>query len=495
MSYIDNPGAGGGAPTDASYVTGSAEASLSNELVLGSAVIMRGLLAARPAAGTAGRLYFITDASDQRWTRDTGAAWENAGPDWDFVTGKPATFAPVAHALGGADHNADTLANLNALVSDANLAAHAGDIGAGSPTAPVIPDETITFAKLEHMNEERIIGRQAGAGFGDPRPIAVLGGLIWTGANGIARGALVGEVTAGAQSDTLTIADNAVLFARMQNIATDRLMGRDSAGSGDPEEIAVSGNLEFDGAGAIRRAALTGEVTAPAGSGVQTIAANAVVFARMQDIATDRLIGRDTAATGDPEEIAVGGNLEFDGAGAIRRAALTGDVTAPAGSGVQTVAANAVTNAKLRDSAAVSVIGRGANSSGDPADLGAADGEFLRRVGSALAFGSILFSRGGTLLDPTGARNVIVWRAPIACTVPNVRGYRVGGSGATINARRGGSLNHLSSALSLTSADAWADGGAVQNTAYAAGDKMEIMIVSVTGTPTEIAILVDFTRP
>ena len=104
-------------------------------------------------------------------------------------------------------------------------------------------------------------------------------------------------------------------------------------------------------------------------------------------------------------------------------------------------------------------------------------------------------SRGGTVLSPTGAINVIVWRAPYPCTVTNVRGYRVGGTGATINARRNGSSNHLSSDLSLSSADTWTDGGSVQNTAYAAGDKLEIMVASVTGSPTQVAIQVDFTRP
>ena len=89
---------------------------------------------------------------------------------------------------------------------------------------------------------------------------------------------------------------------------------------------------------------------------------------------------------------------------------------------------------------------------------------------------------------------MIVWRAPYTCTVTAVKGYRVGGTGATINARRNGAYNHLSSDLSLTSADIWMDGGAVQNTAYVAGDKLEIMIVSLTGNPTQIAVQVDFTK-
>lgn len=103
-------------------------------------------------------------------------------------------------------------------------------------------------------------------------------------------------------------------------------------------------------------------------------------------------------------------------------------------------------------------------------------------------------NRGGVVVNSNGivaAINVICWRASQAATVTNVRAYRVGGTGATINARKNGSSNHLSSALSLTSADTWMDGGTVQNTAYAVGDKMEIMVVSAAGSPTQLGIQVD----
>lgn len=70
--------------------------------------------------------------------------------------------------------------------------------------------------------------------------------------------------------------------------------------------------------------------------------------------------------------------------------AFTGDVTKPAGSSVLTIAANAVTNAHLRNSGAVSVIGRSANSSGDPADIAAAANDtFLQRVGNALTWAGL----------------------------------------------------------------------------------------------------------
>ena len=107
-------------------------------------------------------------------------------------------------------------------------------------------------------------------------------------------------------------------------------------------------------------------------------------------------------------------------------------------------------------------------------------------------------SRGGVLVNTNGITAgviIIVWRAPYTCTVTNVRGYRVAGTGATINARRQGASTHLAANLSLTSANTWMDGGAVQDTAYVVGDKMEIMIQTVAGSPTEVAVQIDLSVP
>lgn len=71
-----------------------------------------------------------------------------------------------------------------------------------------------------------------------------------------------------------------------------------------------------------------------------------------------------------------------DGAGA---GAAVVDVTSTI-----TLANNSVTDAVLRDSAALSVIGRSANSSGDPADIAAGtDNQVLRRSGTSLGFGAV----------------------------------------------------------------------------------------------------------
>lgn len=114
--------------------------------------------------------------------------------------------------------------------------------------------------------------------------------------------------------------------------------------------------------------------------------------------------------------------------------------------------------------------------------------------GSNVVIFSDPISRGGTVQNPAASSNFYVWRAPFACTVTAVKGIRRGGSGATINARKNGASNHLASDLSITSADTWMDGGSVQNASYAAGDAMEIMVVTVAGSPTEVTIQVDLVK-
>jgi hypothetical protein len=116
---------------------------------------------------------------------------------------------------------------------------------------------------------------------------------------------LTGDVTgSGTGSFAATIANDAVTFAKFQNLATDSLVGRDTAGTGDAESITVGGGIEFTGAGALRTTAFTGDVTKTAGGTALTIANDAVTYAKMQNVtATDRLLGRSSASAGDVEEI------------------------------------------------------------------------------------------------------------------------------------------------------------------------------------------------
>jgi hypothetical protein len=67
-----------------------------------------------------------------------------------------------------------------------------------------------------------------------------------------------------------------------------------------------------------------------------------------------------------------------------------GDIVVSGTGTAMSIDTNVVSDTKLRDSSALSVIGRSANSSGDPGDIAAVvDGDVLRRSGTTLGFGSI----------------------------------------------------------------------------------------------------------
>lgn len=75
-----------------------------------------------------------------------------------------------------------------------------------------------------------------------------------------------------------------------------------------------------------QRAALTGDVTASANSNSTTIANDAVTFAKMQNVATNTLLGRATSGTGDVETItctAAGRAILDDADAAAQRATLS----------------------------------------------------------------------------------------------------------------------------------------------------------------------------
>jgi hypothetical protein len=200
---------------------------------------------------------------------------------------------------------------------------------------------------------------------------------------------------------TAIVIDDSITFAKMQNIATDSLIGRDTASTGDPENITLNATLSMDGSGHLQRAALTGDVTASAGSNATSIASNAVTTAKIADanvtlaklanIATDSLIGRDTASSGVPENILLNTTLSMDGSGNLQRAALTGDVTASAGSNATTIANNAVTNAKLAQHPAMTVLANNVAITANIIDLSATGGTdaVLRESGSNIGWGTI----------------------------------------------------------------------------------------------------------
>lgn len=171
---------------------------------------------------------------------------------------------------------------------------------------------------------------------------------------GLSNGTVSTDAVNKGQLDTAT--------SSITSVTTDRLLGRDTAGTGAVEQITVSGGLEFTGSTGMQRSAISGDVTIAAGSTTSAITAGVIVDAdvnasaaiahtKLATIATDSLLGRDTAGTGTLEPITLNSTLEFNGSGSIQRAALTGDVTASAGSNVTSIASNVIVDADINSAA------------------------------------------------------------------------------------------------------------------------------------------------
>lgn len=116
---------------------------------------------------------------------------------------------------------------------------------------------------------------------------------------------------------------------------------------------------------------------------------------------TSKLLGRYSPLTGIVEEITIGAGVTLSAGGTLSATGSGGTVTSIATgtgltggtittSGTLSVATNGITDALLRQSSGLSIIGRSANSTGNVADITAAnDGEVLRRSGATIGFGTI----------------------------------------------------------------------------------------------------------
>jgi hypothetical protein len=213
-------------------------------------------------------------------------------------------------------------------------------------------------------------------------------------------------------STGLTRSTNTVTVNTTQNIA--KLSNLTS--NGFVKTSGGDGTLSVDTTGYLtgnETITLYGDVSGTGTTGITVeIAANVVEDGNLRQSAGLSVVGRSADTTGNVADITAasdsqvlrrsGTSIGFGAVdltatnavtGALRAGcfpALTGDVTTTAGSLATAIAANAVSNTKLRDSSALSVIGRSANSTGDPADIAASvDGQVLRRSGTTLGFGTV----------------------------------------------------------------------------------------------------------
>jgi hypothetical protein len=120
----------------------------------------------------------------------------------------------------------------------------------GAVAGEKIANNQVSLGKLEQINTDLLIGRDA-ASVGSVTTISVGGGIEFTGSGGIQTSAFTGDVTKSAGGTSTTIANDAVTYAKLQNVsATSRVLGRKGAGAGDAEECSLSEILDFVGSAA-----------------------------------------------------------------------------------------------------------------------------------------------------------------------------------------------------------------------------------------------------
>jgi len=135
-----------------------------------------------------------------------------------------------------------------------------------------------------------------------------------------------GEVTG---SGALTIANDAVTYAKMQNVsAASRLLGRGDSGSGDPQEITLGANLTMTGTtlAATGGGGISdgdkGDITVSGSGATWTVDNDVVTYAKMQNASAGNVVlARAASTSGDYGEVAVGAS-QLVGRGS------TGDVAA-----------------------------------------------------------------------------------------------------------------------------------------------------------------------
>lgn len=214
-----------------------------------------------------------------------------------------------------------------------------------------------------------------------------------------------------------TDASHSLIIAPGSNITADRTL---TVTTGDADRtLTLNGNTTLTGTNTgDQTITLTGDVTGTGtGSFSATIANNAVTLAKMATVATDSILGRATAATGNVEVLTAlpfaytgdvtraadsnttvlaagnAGNLNSGTLLAARMPALTGDVTTTAGAVATTISNSAVSLAKMANLAANRVIGRITASTGVPEAL---TPENLITIVNAASTGTLNVARGGT---------------------------------------------------------------------------------------------------
>ena len=181
-------------------------------------------------------------------------------------TGKLSTILTNGNIIVG---NGSNVATAVAMSGDATI------INTGALT---ISNQAVTFAKMQHISSQHLVGRHA-AGTGDIQQISLGTGLSFSGSNLQVTGFL---------PTTLTSAN--IIVGNNLGIAT---------------AVAMSGDTTINNTGAVT-------ISNDAVTTAKILNSN-VTYAKIQNVAATRLLGNSTGSPAAPEEITLGTNLSFTG--------------------------------------------------------------------------------------------------------------------------------------------------------------------------------------
>ena len=238
---------------------------------------------------------------------------------------------------------------------------------------PGISDNSITNSLLRDSAALSVIGRSANSS-GDPADVAGTTDQVLR----VSAGDVLGFGTVATEG----IANNAVEYAKWQQLAGFSIAAKSTTGTGNAADLTAAINTVLGREGADL---VFAQVTAAqiATNAIQTVKIqnNAVDDSKLRNSVGFSVIGKFDSGTSDPADIVAGTNavLGRQGADLVFSQVATAQI-----------AAGAADNTIIRDSAGFSVIGKLDTGSGSVADLVAGSDSVLGRDGSGnLAFATV----------------------------------------------------------------------------------------------------------